>query len=112
MTRTTPSCQAVAATYDLLQLLTYIIWAGRSRTLILAVRRVEHITWTVMAAIRIYVVGKGNLYLSVFVFCLAIVPFATTMYASVMVTYAAVEFPPSLPFCDPTAHFSMTYDNR
>lgn len=87
------SCQAVAGTYDLLQLVTYIIWA-------------------VISAIRIYVVSKGKIYLSVVVFCLAIVPFATNMYSSVMVTYAAVEFAPSPPFCDPTAHFSMAFDNR
>ncbi|KZT67134.1 hypothetical protein DAEQUDRAFT_813010 [Daedalea quercina L-15889] len=87
------SCTAIAAFFDVFQLLTYLIWA-------------------VLSAVRLYVVSKGNRYLSVLVFLLALVPFAMNMYSAIMVTYISLPVGPDMSVCDPTGKFSPAFDNR
>ncbi|EPT00315.1 hypothetical protein FOMPIDRAFT_1023886 [Fomitopsis schrenkii] len=87
------SCNAVAAIYDALQLLAYLIWAA-------------------ISAVRAYVVSKGNRYLAGFVFALSIAQFAVSMYSDVMVTNIALVIGYGMAICDPISRFSSVFIDR
>ncbi|KAI0719701.1 hypothetical protein C8Q72DRAFT_863278 [Fomitopsis betulina] len=94
-TNAASSCQAVGIIYDILQLVTFLEWAAISAVRIRVVSRERWIRWI----------------LSIIVLVLDLVPFATTMYTSVLTSYETLTVQHTITFCQPVIRFTNESNN-